>query len=119
MCKPFDSNYLINLTSGDNRATPFAGIMLIDHFIVRKRWIPYNVDAWDTPSKLPIGLAASVSFLAGLAVALLCADQTWLVGPIAKAFGGDGADIGFETSFGVVLILYVPLRLLEVQIFRR
>ena len=78
-----------------------------------------NMEAWDKPSKLPLGIAASITFVAGLAMALLCADQTWLVGPIAKACGGDGADIGFETSFGVVAVLYIPLRLLEYRMFKR
>jgi purine-cytosine permease-like protein len=102
-----------------SRCTPFATVILVEHFVVRKFWIPYDVDAWDTPSKLPLGLAASFTFLAGAAVAFLCADQSWLFGPIAKAFGGFGADIGFECSFGVVALIYVPLRLLEFRMFKK
>lgn len=77
------------------------------------------MDVWDTPSSLPVGIAASVSFLTGLAMALLCADQTWLVGPIAASFGGYGADIAFETSSAVILVTYVPLRILEHKFLKR
>jgi hypothetical protein len=43
---------------------------------------------------LPPGIAAIVSWACGITAAFMGADQSWLVGPIAKAIGG--ADVGFE-----------------------
>lgn len=74
-------------------ATPFACIVLLEHFVFRQR-IGYNVDVWDTPGMLPVGIAALFSWACGITAGFMGADQTWLVGPVAKAIGG--ADIGFE-----------------------
>ena len=43
---------------------------------------------------LPPGAAAFGAWACGLTAALMGADQSWLVGPIAKSIGG--ADIGWE-----------------------
>ena len=67
--------------------------MLTEHLLFRLR-AGYNTSAWDTPSMLPPGIAAIVSWACGITAAFMGADQSWLVGPIAKAIGG--ADVGFE-----------------------
>jgi len=43
--------------------------------------------------------------------------QVWYVGHIAIAAGGtpNGVDLGWCTSFGLALILYPPLRYLELR----
>ena len=66
---------------------------MTEHFVFR-RTIGYDVTAWDTPSMLPSGIPALMSWGCGFAMALLGADEVWLVGPIANAIGG--ADIGWE-----------------------
>jgi purine-cytosine permease-like protein len=73
--------------------TPFATVVLLEHFVFR-RGRGYDKAVWDTPKDLPLGAAALFSWAVGFAMAFMGADQTWLVGPIAKAIGG--ADIGFE-----------------------
>lgn len=74
----------------------------------------YNTLAWDTPAQLPPGIAALLAWAVGLVCGIMGADQTWYVGPIAKAIGG--ADVGFEFS-ALVLVVYIPARLLEVKLF--
>lgn len=120
-----------------HRCTPFGTVVLAEHFIFRGR-LSYDVLAWDTPSLLPPGIAAIISWACGLTAALMGADQTWLVGPIAKAIGG--ADIGWELvsriislsscdleilltictqSAAVALIIYVPSRMIELKFLGR
>jgi purine-cytosine permease-like protein len=104
---------------------------------VFRRRHPYDVLVWDTPSLLPPGIAAFVAWACGLTAALMGADQSWLVGPIAKAIGG--ADIGWELvsqitslssnqvlclpissqSAAVAFTVYVPSRLLELKFMDR
>src|SRR5712691_10442942 len=73
---------------------PWAIILVIEHFVFRRG--RYNVDDWNTPSRLPIGWAAIVSMVFGLVGVLLGADQLYYVGPIAKLVGPYGMDVGFE-----------------------
>jgi purine-cytosine permease-like protein len=78
-----------------NRCTPYAIIVLTEHFLFRtvgRRG--YDVLDWDTPTLLPPGIAAAVTWACGLTAALMGADQSWLVGPVAKAIGY--ADVGWE-----------------------
>jgi NCS1 nucleoside transporter family len=63
--------------------------------------------ACDTPSKLPIGLAALVAFLVGWAGAIICMAQYWYIGPLAKLVGEFGADVSSNTSFAVCFILTI------------
>jgi purine-cytosine permease-like protein len=66
--------------------TPFTTIVLADCYIWR-RGFKYDLEAWNDGSRLPLGVAASVSFVLGTLVALLCMSQAWWVGPIAAAIG--------------------------------
>jgi purine-cytosine permease-like protein len=66
---------------------------MAEHFVFRGR-LNYDVLVWDSHSFLPAGIAAFFAWACGLTAALMGADQSWLVGPIAKAIGG--ADIGWE-----------------------
>jgi len=74
-------------------ATPFAVIILTEHFMFRRSH-GYDTSAWDSAPHLPPGIAAFVSWACGVTAAFMGSDQTWLVGPVAKAIGG--ADVGFE-----------------------
>ena len=63
--------------------------------LVEDKWFRrhegYNLEVWDTPSKLPLGAAAIFSLLAGyLAGGVPGMAQVWYVGPIAEKFGPYG-----------------------------
>lgn len=73
----------------------------------------YNVDDWDRAKRLPVGAAALGSCVIGIGIAVLCMDQVWFVGPVAKTTG----DIGFEVSFTVTALVYMVLRPLERSVF--
>ncbi|HZS94570.1 MAG TPA: cytosine permease [Chloroflexota bacterium] len=90
---------------------PWSVILLIEHFRFRKG--VYNVQDWDTPSKLPLGWAAVVSFIIGLVGVVLGANQVYFEGPVARAFGG--MDLGFELGVVFALIAYLALRPRELQ----
>jgi purine-cytosine permease-like protein len=82
----------------------WIGIVLEEHLIFRKwRGIGWNWEAWNDPSKLPIGFAASVAFLVGWVGAILCMAQVWYIGPLAAMIGEYGGDVrsylGFLTAF--------------------
>ncbi|MCJ1398628.1 hypothetical protein MMC11_001828 [Xylographa trunciseda] len=59
----------------------------------------WNWADWDCKEKLPVGLAALTAFLVGWAGAVLCMDQVWYVGPIARLVGDYGADVSFLIPF--------------------
>jgi NCS1 nucleoside transporter family len=92
---------------------PWAIILIIEHFVFRRG--RYNVDDWNTPSKLPIGWAAIVSMAIGLVGVVLGADQVYYTGPIAKLVGPYGIDIGFELGLVMAGISYLILRRIELN----
>lgn len=92
---------------------PWAIILIIEHFVFRHG--RYNVDDWNTPSKLPIGWAAIVSMVIGLVGVLLGAAQVYYTGPIAKLVGPYGMDIGFELGLVFAGISYLILRRIELN----
>lgn len=79
----------------------------------------YDWDIWNDWKAVPVGIAALVAFLIGWAGAVLCMDQAWYVGPVAKLVGKDGADLGLWVAAGLTLLTYPPLRILEVKRFGR
>ena len=94
--------------------TPFLAIIFLEHIIWR-RGFAYDISAWQNPQKLPYGLAASFTFIAGTVLAILCMSQTWWVGPIALKVGNPpyGTDISWELALGATILMYVPLRWFE------
>ena len=56
---------------------PYAIILIIEHFVFRRG--RYNVDDWNTRSRLPIGWAAIVSMVIGLFGAYLGFAQVFTV----------------------------------------
>ncbi|KIW32428.1 uncharacterized protein PV07_03977 [Cladophialophora immunda] len=91
----------------------FAVIVFLEDQWFRRR-DGYDLDLWDSPKALPLGIAAVVTLVAGYLVgALLGMDQTWFVGPIAKSFGGIGGDVGIYLCFVLSIVLYWPLRTIE------
>jgi purine-cytosine permease-like protein len=99
--------------------TSFFVIIASEHYIFRKGWQgykKYDLDAWDTPSKLPMGWAGGFAFAVSIVGAVLGMSQTWYVGVIAAKAGGD---VGNELSFLFTLVTYIPARLLEYGIVKR
>src|SRR5262249_2575194 len=92
---------------------PWAIILVLEHFVFRRG--RYNVDDWNTPSRLPLGGAAIVSMVVGLVGVLLGADQVYYVGPIAKLVGPFGMDVGFELGLVLAGISYFILRRIELN----
>jgi NCS1 nucleoside transporter family len=90
---------------------PWGIVLIAEHFFFRHS--SYNVDDWNTPSRLPLGWAAIVALALGLVGVLLGASQSLYTGPIAKALGG--VDIGFELGVVFAFISYLILRPIELR----
>ncbi|KAF5351146.1 hypothetical protein D9756_008253 [Leucocoprinus leucothites] len=88
-------------------STAFAGIVLTEHFIFRRNsFSRYLTEYWDTPTKLPLGLAALFSFLGAFGIIIPCMSQVFYEGPIARAGSGDiGVIVGFLAAVGLYLVL--------------
>ena len=96
----------------------FITITFEEHVIFRRPSGPlggYDLDAYDSPSRLPLGVAGILAGCCGVAGAVVGMAQVYYTGPIAKHTG----DIGFEMAFTVTAILYVLLRTLEIRILGR
>ncbi|KAF2118154.1 hypothetical protein BDV96DRAFT_684826 [Lophiotrema nucula] len=83
------------------------------------RGIQLDWVAWEEKRKLPVGLAAFVSFLLGWMGAILGMYQVWYVGPIAKLVADMGADVGLWVGCGFALVAFPPLRFLELKVIGR
>jgi NCS1 nucleoside transporter family len=92
----------------------YAIILILEHFVFRRG--QYNVDDWNTPSKLPLGWAAMVALVAGLVGAFLGADQLNFQGFITRHINQpNGIDLGFELSVVFAAIVYLILRRIELN----
>ncbi|KIW09120.1 uncharacterized protein PV09_00062 [Verruconis gallopava] len=74
---------------------------------------------WNQKDKLPLGIAAFISFLVGWAGAILCMSQVWYIGPLARLVGEYGADMGNYVGFAWTSLVFPPLRYLELKRFGR
>ncbi|OLL23511.1 Purine-cytosine permease fcyB [Neolecta irregularis DAH-3] len=75
----------------------YTCIVLEEHIIFRSRY-GYKLDDWNTPSRLPVGIAAGAASIFGITGAVLGMQQPWFTGAIAKLIGSTGGDIGFGIS---------------------
>src|SRR5579863_3668082 len=90
----------------------YAIILVLEHFVFRRG--QYNVDDWNTPSKLPLGWAAIVALAAGLVGGLLGADQLNFQGFITRHINQpNGIDLGFEMAIVLAALVYLILRPIE------
>ncbi|KAJ8509482.1 hypothetical protein ONZ45_g8353 [Pleurotus djamor] len=93
-------------------AAPFVAIILTEHVVFRRaKFENYDISAWDKPHRLPAGIAALIAGAIATTMAVLSMNQAWYTGPIAHFTG----DIGLEIGFGTALLLYPPLRMLEIR----
>jgi len=94
--------------------TAFFVIVFTEHYLFRKGNLAnYNLEVWNTQSKMPVGIAGLVAFLLGIVGCILGMVQTWYVGVIAAMIGHTGGDIGNQLSFIFALVSFVPLRYWE------
>ncbi|KPI36510.1 Vitamin B6 transporter TPN1 [Cyphellophora attinorum] len=94
---------------------PFAVILLLEDQVFRRRR-GYVVDDWNTPSRLPWGVAAVFALLAGyLCGGLPGMAQTWFVGPVAAYFGPYGGDVGLYMSAAISAVVYLAARPIEMH----
>ncbi|KAH9939859.1 purine-cytosine permease [Amylocystis lapponica] len=97
-------------------STVFATIVLLEHFVFRRgSFAQYDLAVWDTPARLPPGLAALLAFLCAFGLIVPCMDQAWYVGPIAAAGSGD---VGIIVGAALVGIVYPVLRTVEKAIWK-
>ncbi|RYP04860.1 hypothetical protein DL764_004183 [Monosporascus ibericus] len=88
----------------------FVAVVIIEHVVFRRgRYETYDHDAWNSTSRLSLGIAALTSATLSFVLVIPCMNQVWHNGPIAVKT----ADIGFEMAFAVTAFLYFPLRALE------
>lgn len=91
----------------------FIGVTVTEHWLFRRgRCETYDHAMWNVPRRLPSGVPALAAGVLCFALVIPCMDQTWFVGPIAKTTG----DIGFEMAFAVTVLLYVPMRMVEIRL---
>lgn len=97
--------------------TSYFVIVATEHFLFRRADVEnrYDLEAWNDPSGLPLGLAASASFLLGVAMWCMGMVETWFVGPVGGLIGPGGGDVANEMTFAMTLVAYVPLRWLELK----
>lgn len=96
----------------------FLSIVLEEHLLF-KRNTPFDWTAWSNWRRLPLGIAAFSSFLAGWAGAITGMDQVWYQGPIGTMVGSNGVDLGIWMGCGFTLVIYPPLRAMELGYFGR
>ncbi|KZT39929.1 hypothetical protein SISSUDRAFT_1044887 [Sistotremastrum suecicum HHB10207 ss-3] len=100
----------------------FIVVTLEEHVLFRRKSGPlggYNLDDYDTPSKLPLGVAGVLAGCIGAAGAVVGMAQTYYVGPIAAKLGPFGGDLGFELAAAFTAVSFPPLRYLEIRLTGR
>ncbi|KAF8587193.1 hypothetical protein K439DRAFT_1630897 [Ramaria rubella] len=93
-------------------------IIAEEHFIFRRKGGMlggYDLNAYDSPALLPVGLAAVFASLCGIAGAVIAMAQVWYIGPVAAHLGPFGGDMGFEFATIFSGVMYPPLRWLEIR----
>ncbi len=96
--------------------TSFFAILFIEHYYFREGSLAnYDLDAWNTPSKMPVGYAGLTAFLCGAAGWIVGMVETYYVGSLAAKIGADGGDIANELALVFTTVSYLPLRTLELK----
>ncbi|RMZ87951.1 hypothetical protein DV736_g4831, partial [Chaetothyriales sp. CBS 134916] len=113
------NDYLVNFLSLLGYwCTSYMVILFLEHVVFRQRdFANYDLDGWNDPARLPLGIGASVAFLLGVVVWVLGMDQTWFNAPISRLIGDYGGDVANELCFVVTVLTYIPARYLERRYF--
>jgi len=94
--------------------TQYFVILFSEHVIFRKMdFNNYDLDGWNDPSRLPVGIAAATAFAIGIVAWVMGMVETWYVGPLGKLIGASGGDVANEFTFVVTAVIYIPARYLE------
>jgi len=114
------STYLLNFLSLLGYwCTQYFVILCSEHVIFRRmNFENYDLDGWNDPSRLPIGIAAATAFGVGIIAWVMGMVQTWYVGPLGKLIGL-GGDVAPEFTFVVTGLVYIPARYFEKKIIGR
>ncbi|KAF2769786.1 putative nucleoside transporter [Teratosphaeria nubilosa] len=100
--------------------TSYFVIVFSEHYVFRKgNFYNYDLEGWNDPSKLPLGIAGFTAFALGVVVWCMGMVETWYIGPIGKMIGEYGGDVANELAFVVSSVSYVPVRWLELRYFGR
>lgn len=100
--------------------TSYGIILFEEHFIFRKgRFENYDLEAWNDPARLPLGVGAAVAFGLGVVSWCMGMNQTWFRAPLAKFIGSGGGDVANELTFLVTALGYLPARYLELRFVGR
>ncbi|KAF9260611.1 cytosine-purine permease [Marasmius fiardii PR-910] len=93
----------------------YAAVVLVEHFVFRRyTFAKYKTEFWQTPSKLPLGIAGVVAFGLSFGLIVPSMDQPWHVGQFAQRGTGD---IGLITGFFSAGLFYLILRPIEKLLF--
>jgi len=96
--------------------TSFFVILFSEHYFFRSgNMMNYDLEAWNNPSKLPIGFGGITGFLVGFAGWFIGMVTTWYVGPVAALIGEGGGDLGNELTLVFTFVAYLPARYLELK----
>jgi len=100
--------------------TSYFVIVFSEHYIFRKGdFNNYNLEAWNDPKKLPMGIAAAIAFSLGIIAWVMGMVETWYVGPLGALVGTFGGDLANEFTLIVTALSYLPLRYWELRQFGR
>ncbi|RMY78267.1 hypothetical protein D0863_00757 [Hortaea werneckii] len=100
--------------------TSYFVILFCEHYIFRKgNFANYDLEGWNDPKKLPVGVAAFCAFALGVVMWIMGLVQTWYVGPVGARIGSSGGDVANELTLAVTAIAYVPFRYLELKYIGR
>lgn len=115
------NTYLVNFLSLLGYwCTSYFVILFIEHVVFRKRnFHNYNLEGWNAPEKLPLGIAAFTAFGLGIVAWCMGMVQTWYTGPLGKLIGDYGGDVANEFAFVVTAVTFAPARYLELRYFGR
>ncbi|KAI0401317.1 permease for cytosine/purines, uracil, thiamine, allantoin-domain-containing protein [Xylaria palmicola] len=99
-------------------STSYFAVLFIEHYAFRRGdFKNYDLEAWNDPARLPLGLAALAAFIVGVAVSVLGMAGTWYVGPVGKWFGRAGGDVANELTLVFTVVTYLPARYFELKVF--
>jgi len=115
------NTYLVNFLSLLGYwCTSYFVILFSEHVIFRKRnFANYDLEGWNDPARLPVGLAAAFAFGLGIVAWCMGMVETWYTGPLGKLIGAYGGDVANEFAFVVTAVAYTPARYAELKFFGR
>ena len=94
----------------------YVGVSLTEFLYFRKgNSKSFDPAIWNNAKALPLGTAALVASFLSFGLIIPSMDTVWYVGPIAKHTG----DLGIEMGLCLSILLYLPLRKLEMGRFKR